>query len=82
MEQIKIVSLIEALTNTVIGFGISLIVWFIIQYSGIYDIQTTVEQGFQITFIFTLISVLRGYSLRRMFIRYHIFLTKLFINWK
>ena len=68
------VSLLESLTNTGIGLIISLAVWYTIRYSGHYDIQTTVYEGFQITAIFTLVSIIRGFGLRRFYEWLHVWL--------
>jgi N-acyl-L-homoserine lactone synthetase len=51
-KQSKIDSFMETVTNTTIGFVVSLITW---------------GQNLGITAIFTVVSVVRGYILRRAF---------------
>jgi len=63
--QTKTLSLIEAITRTLIGFIVSLIVQLIIY--PIMGIQVTIEQNLTITTVFTIVSILRGYLVRRFF---------------
>jgi len=65
------ISLLEACSNTLIGLGISLVVWFAIRYSGYYDINTSIIEGLEITALFTIISILRGFALRRFYVWQH-----------
>jgi len=58
-------SLIESVTNTVIGFLISLLIQLIIY--PVMGIPVTLSQNFVITAIFTIASILRGYVIRRLF---------------
>ena len=63
--QTKTFSLIEAITSTLIGFIISLVVQLIIY--PIMGIQVTITQNLTITSVFTIVSILRGYIVRRFF---------------
>jgi hypothetical protein len=63
--QTKTFSLIEAITSTLIGFIVSLIVQLIIY--PIMDIRVTIEQNLTITTVFTIVSIVRGYLVRRFF---------------
>lgn len=65
MKQHRIDSLMEAVTNTAIGFLVSLVAWIIV--ARIYGIPMTASQSLGITGIFTVVSVLRQYVLRRIF---------------
>lgn len=58
-------SLLEALTNTVIGFVIAFAAQLFIMHW--YAIPTTLTQDLYITIFFTGISILRSYALRRLF---------------
>jgi len=58
-------SLTEAITNTVIGFIISLISTFII--FPILSIDTTASTNVLVTLFFTVVSILRSYTIRRFF---------------
>lgn len=60
-------SLIESLTNVGIGFGISLVAQLVIfRY---YGIALDLGSNVAITLWFTGISIVRGYMIRRMFVR-------------
>ncbi len=63
--QNKKLSLIESATNTVIGMLISFLVQVIIY--PILSIPVTINQNIIITFVFTLVSITRGYIIRRYF---------------
>jgi len=65
MSQSRIDSFMEAVTNTAIGFIISLITWVIVAKA--MSIPMTWSQNLLITAIFTLVSVARSYILRRLF---------------
>ena len=61
-------SMIESICNVGSGFIISLIVWeFIIK--SLFNIEKDFTDGLQVTMIFTVISVVRGYVWRRIFDR-------------
>ena len=63
--QTKKISLLEALTNTVVGllvsFGIQLLIYPIL------GIAVTIGQNVIITFVFFAASISRGYIIRRIF---------------
>ena len=63
--QSKADSFMEAVTNTAIGFVISLITWHFV--AAWMRIPMTMEKNLIITGIFTIVSIIRGYVLRRMF---------------
>ena len=65
--QTKKYSLIESITNTLVGFIVSLLIQLIIYPT--MGIPVTFTQNIVITFIFTIASILRGYIVRRMFNR-------------
>lgn len=63
-------SLFESLTNTAVGFVISVLTWeFIIK--PVWDIHTSFAENLTITMLFTVISIARGYVLRRLFNQLH-----------
>lgn len=78
MQQTRLVSLIEATTNTGVGFLVSLLTWYCILWSGMFDIQLSHTENVIITLIFTVVSIARGYALRRVFVRFHYFLMEVF----
>ncbi|HIK86999.1 MAG TPA: hypothetical protein EYG07_00735 [Alphaproteobacteria bacterium] len=63
--QTKKKSLIESITNTVIGFIIALTVQLIIY--PIMNIEVRISQNLIITSVFTIVSIARGYLIRRVF---------------
>ena len=65
--QKKSHSALEAIFNTVIGFGISMVANLIVL--PIFGYKVGVSQAFWIGIIFTLISIVRSYVLRRLFNR-------------
>jgi len=65
--QTKRKSLIEAVTNTVVGLVTSFAIQLII-YPAL-NIPVTIGQNVLITFVFFAASIVRGYLLRRVFNR-------------
>lgn len=66
LTQTKVMSFVEACVNTLVGFFISVTVQWVIM-NLIMHIPVTVGQFFWLSFWMTIISVLRGYVLRRLF---------------
>jgi hypothetical protein len=58
-------SLIESISNTMIGFLVSLGIQLVIY--PVMDIPVRFDQNLIITSVFTIASILRGYFVRRMF---------------
>ena len=58
-------SLMEATTNTAIGFVLSMITWHFVALA--FSIPMPLEKNLQITGIFTVVSLTRAYVLRRLF---------------
>jgi hypothetical protein len=75
MNQSKIESLIEAVVNTCIGFVIT--ITFLPIVNKICGIQMSGSQMGISTLLFTIISVLRGFVIRRFFNNLHWLKTKL-----
>ena len=63
--QTKKQSFIESLTNTAVGFTISLMATFIVL--PLFNIKSSFAQNLGITICFTVISIIRGYVIRRYF---------------
>lgn len=59
----------ESLLNVGSGFIVSLLLWSFIIVP-VYEIEVTMTQNLEITAIFTVISVIRGYVWRRVFNRF------------
>lgn len=64
--QSKTASLIEQILNVGSGFIISLIVWVYVIVP-IWNFDVTMTENLTITFMFTIVSVIRGYAWRRLF---------------
>ena len=65
MQQSKLESLIETCLNVAIGFCISLTAWPFVAV--LYGIEYSHSQNLGITLIFTVLSISRGYIVRRWF---------------
>ena len=67
--QSRLSSLIEQFANIGSGFVISSLLWhFVVQ--PIWNIETSFAENLQITSIFTVVSIARGYAWRRTFVRW------------
>lgn len=64
-HQSRIDSFMESITNTAIGFGVSLVTWIFVAKA--YGIPMTWTTNLSITGIFTVVSIIRQYVLRRLF---------------
>jgi hypothetical protein len=67
--QTRLHSFLEATANILIGSLISLLVQRLV--FPLYGIQITLSQDIQIVAIFTVVSIVRSYILRRVFNRFH-----------
>ena len=63
--QTKKYSLIESVVNTVVGFIVSFLIQIAIY--PVLNIPVSFSQNIIITSVFTIISILRGYLIRRFF---------------
>ena len=68
MTQSKRNSMIESLSNTAVGFAVSMCASLII--FPVFGHAFTVSQNIGITLIFTVLSIVRGYVVRRVFNRW------------
>lgn len=66
MNQTRIGSLIEALANVAIGFGINYVMNLVI-LNGVMGMHITLADNFYIGLMFTVVSVARSFALRRWF---------------
>ena len=65
MQQSKRWSLIEAATNTAVGYALAVATQFAV--FPLFGLQVGVIENLGLGLIFTVVSVLRGYALRRVF---------------
>lgn len=63
--QSRIDSFMEAVTNTAIGFVVSMITWHYVAIA--FGIPMPLSTNLMITAIFTVVSIVRQYVLRRLF---------------
>ena len=63
--QSKTQSLIETFTSVAIGFLIALVMQVLVAW--FYEFKTTIWHDLQITIFFTVVSIIRGYYVRRFF---------------
>jgi len=67
--QSKSHSILEAWTNVFVGYGLSLLTQLIV--FPLYGMSISIGGNIQIGAIFTVVSLCRGYTLRRLFNRFH-----------
>ena len=65
MRQSRLMSLVEALANVLVGFLLALMTQLIV--FPLFGMETTLGQNLAIGGIFTTVSLARSYVLRRMF---------------
>ena len=65
MTQTKRQSVIESITQTIIGMVVSLCIQLVIY--DVLNIKVTFTQNLIITFVFFISSIIRGYVIRRIF---------------
>lgn len=65
MKQSKLASWIESITSTAVGFGISLAAQWV--FLPLLGVSITLSQNITFAVIMTVISIARGYVLRRVF---------------
>lgn len=68
MKQSRKMSMIESFTNVAVGYGIACLTQIIV--FPLFNIHTTLKQNLFIGAIFTVISIVRSYILRRIFEHY------------
>ena len=66
--QSRMMSFIESVTNVVVGFGLAVLTQVLV--FPVFEIAVTFDQHVSIAMIFTLVSLARGYMLRRVFNRF------------
>ena len=66
--QSRGMSFVEAATNVVVGFGLAVLTQVLV--FPVFGIAATFDQHVSIALIFTIVSLARGYVLRRVFNRF------------
>ena len=65
MRQSRLMSLVEALANVVVGYGVAVLTQMLV--FPLFGLRTTVPENLAIGAIFTVVSLARSYALRRTF---------------
>jgi len=71
MKQSRVMSLVEAVVNVVVGYGVAVATQMLV--FPLFGLQTTLAQNLKMGAIFTVVSIARSFALRRVFeaIRMH-----------
>ena len=65
MKQSRLMSLIEAITNVIVGYGVAVMTQILV--FPMFGLQTTLGENLTLGGIFTIVSLLRSFALRRLF---------------
>lgn len=65
MKQSRAMSLVEAVTNVLVGYGVAVVTQILI--FPVFGLHTTLTQNLKMGAVFTIVSIVRSYILRRMF---------------
>jgi len=68
MKQSRSMSLIEAITNVIVGYGLAVITQVVA--FPVFDLHATISQNLQIGALFSGMSLCRSFVLRRLFDRW------------
>jgi len=65
MKQTRIMSLVEAITNVLVGYGVAVIAQILV--FPVFGLQTTLIQNLKMGLVFSGVSLARSFALRRIF---------------
>ena len=65
MKQSRTMSLVESLTNVAVGYGIAVIAQILV--FPLFGLSTTLTENMAMGAIFTVVSIARSFTLRRVF---------------
>lgn len=65
MKQSRAMSLVEATANVVVGYGVAVLTQLLV--FPLFGLHTTLAENLRIGAIFTLVSIARSFTLRRLF---------------
>ncbi len=65
MTQSRLMSLVEAIANVIVGYGVAVITQILI--FPMFGLHTTLAQNLKMGAIFTIVSIARSFALRRVF---------------
>lgn len=65
MNQSRTMSLVESLTNVAVGYGIAVVTQILV--FPLFGLSTTLAENMAMGAIFTVVSIARSFTLRRLF---------------
>ena len=65
MKQSRLMSLVEAVINVIVGYGVAAMTQILI--FPIFGLHTTLAQNLKMGLVFTIVSIARSFALRRLF---------------
>ena len=65
MKQSRAMSLVEAVANVIIGYGVAVATQILI--FPVFGLHTTLAQNLKMGVVFTIVSIARSFALRRVF---------------
>jgi hypothetical protein len=65
MKQSRAMSLVEAVINVVVGYGVAVATQMLV--FPLFGLQTTLAQNLKLGLVFTVVSIARSFTLRRVF---------------
>jgi hypothetical protein len=65
MKQSRLMSMVEAITNVIVGYGVAVVTQILI--FPLFGLHTTLAQNLQMGLLFTGVSIIRSFLLRRLF---------------
>ena len=70
MKQSRLMSLVESLANVLVGFGVAVLTQVVV--FPLFGLAVTVTENLLIGLIFTAVSIVRSYALRRGDLHRHV----------
>ena len=65
MKQSRLMSLVESVANVIVGYGVAVATQILI--FPIFGLHTTLAQNLKMGAVFTVVSIVRSFALRRCF---------------
>jgi hypothetical protein len=65
MKQTRVMSLVEVIANVVVGYGVAVVTQMLV--FPVFGLHTTLAQNMKLGLVFTVVSIARSFTLRRVF---------------
>ena len=65
MTQSRLMSLVESFANVIVGYGVAVVTQILI--FPLFGLNTTLAQNLKMGAVFTVVSIVRSFALRRLF---------------